>query len=258
VVKDTSVINNITTGIAITTLSITDELCGNGQGAIETIASGGTGPYSYSWSNGVTTENNYNLSAGTYTLIATDDNDGCSVSETYTINNNILFTASGLVSNETCPNCNNGSIDVTIAENTPDAPYVFSWSNGANTEDIANIGAGTYSVTITSNSGCISTLTFTVINDNSTVGISEKTKNDFLKLYPNPTTNLVNIIYNVNTSDNFIIEVIDLQGKIIFSKDLINKNGQLQVDVSKLSDGIYFVNLKTNNNIKTVKLIVSK
>jgi subtilisin-like proprotein convertase family protein len=258
VMKDTSVINNITTGIAITTLTITDELCGNGQDVIETIASGGTGPYSYSWLNGGTTENNYNLSAGTYTLIATDDNDGCSVSETYIINDNIIFTASGLVSNETCPNCNNGSINVTIIENTPDAPYTFNWDNGATTEDLTNVGAGTYTVTITSNSGCITTLTFTVINDNSTVGISENTNNDILKLYPNPTTNLVNVVYNVNTTDSFIIEVADLQGKIILSKNMANNNGQLQVDVSTLSDGIYFVNLKTNNNIKTVKLIVSK
>jgi len=258
VVKDTSVINNVTTGIAISTLTTTNDICGNGQGAIETIASGGTGPYSYSWSNGGTTENNYNLSAGTYTLIATDDNDGCSVSEIYTISNIIIFTATGVVSNETCPNCNNGSIDVTITESTPDAPYTYSWDNGATTEDLTNIGAGTYIVTITSNSGCDTTLTFTVINDDSTVGISENTNNDILKLYPNPTTHLVNVMYSVSTSDNFIIEVVDLQGKIIFSKNIANNNGQLQVDVSALSDGIYFINMKTNNNIKTVKLIVSK
>jgi len=258
VVKDTSVINNVTTGIAISTLTTTNDICGNGQGAIETIASGGTGPYSYSWSNGGTTENNYNLSAGTYTLIATDDNDGCSVSEIYTISNIIIFTATGVVSNETCPNCNNGSIDVTITESTPDAPYTYSWDNGATTEGLTNIGAGTYIVTITSNSGCDTTLTFTVINDDSTVGISENTNNDILKLYPNPTTHLVNVMYSVSTSDNFIIEVVDLQGKIIFSKNIANNNGQLQVDVSALSDGIYFINMKTNNNIKTVKLIVSK
>ena len=257
VVKDTSVINNVTTGITITTLTTGNELCGNGQGVIETIASGGVGPYSYSWSNGVTTENNYNLSAGTYTLTATDDNDGCNATETYTISNDVLYTASGVVSNETCPNCNNGSIDVTLNEITPDAPYTYTWSNGETTEDLTNIGEGTYTVTISSVSGCNTTLTFTVIDDSTTVGIS---KSDLiaLSIYPNPTNDKVYINYNVSTTDNLIVNILDLQGKIIYSKNVATHNGQLMVDLSELSDGVYFVNLTTSVGVKTVKLIVTK
>lgn len=54
------------------------------DGSIVTSVSGGNAPYTYAWSNGQTTPNLYNLSAGTYVLTVTDE-DGCQATATFVI-----------------------------------------------------------------------------------------------------------------------------------------------------------------------------
>ncbi len=73
--------------------------------------------------------------------------------------------------NETCRG-NNGSIDLTVSGGT--APWVFNWSNGATTEDISGLTAGTYSVTVTDGVGCITSVSI-IVNDNKAPSESEAT-----------------------------------------------------------------------------------
>ena len=54
----------------------------------------------------------------------------------------------------------------------PAGTYTFLWSNGSTGEDLSNIGAGIYSVTITAASnGCVATLTDTLNNDVVTINL---------------------------------------------------------------------------------------
>ena len=63
------------------------------------------------------------------------------------------FDGYGWWYNSSCPAAANGSIDFTMTEGT--APFSFLWSNGATSEDIQNLLPGTYTLTVTSPSGCM-------------------------------------------------------------------------------------------------------
>lgn len=73
------------------------------------------------------------------------------------------FSANFTVTNANAPTINNGAINLNVIGGT--APYNFIWSNGATTEDISGLNAGTYAVTITDNAGC--TFSDSVIVENN-------------------------------------------------------------------------------------------
>jgi hypothetical protein len=130
--------------------TVTSEGCGNGNGAIDITVSGGTAPYTYQWSNDQTTEDLADLHAGDYTVIVTDAK-GCTATKSFEILNQNQLT---VTLQSTLPACGqkNGSITVTVSGGTE--PYTYTWSNGATTKDLTNIGAGTYTVTVKDANGC--------------------------------------------------------------------------------------------------------
>jgi hypothetical protein len=121
---------------------------------------GGTGPFLFTWDNGATTEDITTLTAGTYTVTVTDNN-GCSVTTSANINNIGGPSLSTTQVDATCGN-NNGSIDLTVTGGT--GPFTYNWSNGATTEDITALVAGTYTVTATDNNGCSASASATINN----------------------------------------------------------------------------------------------
>ena len=59
----------------------------------------------------------------------------------------VCLDASGVVTNATCNGSNTGAVNLTVTGGVP--PYTYSWSNGATTQDITGVAAGTYTVTVT-------------------------------------------------------------------------------------------------------------
>jgi hypothetical protein len=126
---------------------------GDETGAINITVSGGTTGYSYIWSNAETTEDLANLGAGSYSGTITDAN-GCTFAAgplDITEPTELAVTAVAL-ENATCNGLTDGSVDITVSGGT--GAYTYSWSNGASTQDLAMVGAGTYSGTITDANGC--------------------------------------------------------------------------------------------------------
>lgn len=142
-------------------ISISDENCGNADGFINGIvASGGSGSLSFDW-NGTTTasEDLNNVSAGNYTLTVTDAN-GCSeTSGPYTINNSSSITIDDSnisISDENCGNAD-GSITGIVASGGTGG-LSFDWNgNTTVSEDLNNVGAGSYTLTVTDGVGCTAT-----------------------------------------------------------------------------------------------------
>lgn len=163
-------INNTSGTLSNSNIIVTYEVCGNSNGAVDVVNSGGQAPFTYLWSNGATTEDITGVAAGFYTCDITDAN-GCSITVSATVNNNASgLSETHIATSEICSN-GMGAVDLTVSGGT--APYTFNWSNGATTEDISGLSAGVYSCTITDDNGCsIATGNVTVINNSSTLNAS--------------------------------------------------------------------------------------
>ncbi len=137
-------------------------LCfGDTNAALLGNVQGGVAPYVYSWYNSSdattilsTTNTVSNLGIGTYVLDVTDTN-GIQTSANYTVTQpNLLEITNIAVTNVSCYNGSDASIDVTVTGGT--GSYIYSWSNsGSSTNVLTNVIAGDYDVTITDDNGCV-------------------------------------------------------------------------------------------------------
>jgi len=139
------------------------------NGSANVSVSGGTAPYSYQWSNGASTSS-INAPAGMYTVIVTDAN-GCQISGATTIGTPVPVTATGSANSLSCFGSNNGSINLTV---NGSSPFSYAWTNGATTQNLTGLSAGSYSVTVTASNGCTTTQSF-VINQPSILGATTST-----------------------------------------------------------------------------------
>lgn len=153
--------DTITAGVTLTlNATVTNPGCAVCNGAINTNVSGGTGPYTYSWSanaGGATTPNISGACAGAYTVYITDTGSGCTDSIPLGLNS----AANGPILTPTtvpalCHGSCTGTASVSIFGGT--TPYNADWSNGQlNTTTINNLCPNVYVVTVTDNMGCVTT-----------------------------------------------------------------------------------------------------
>jgi len=205
------------------------------DGSLEAEAIGGTPPYSYAWSSGQTTAIITGLTAGTYTVTATDD-----VGATYTAQQDITQPDSiSIVSTQIGPDhgLTDGFIYISASGGTPS--YNFVWSNGETTQNIDNLTHGNYTVTATDNNSCSNSATFTV--DNLT-GITDISNTDEVSLYPNPSNGQLTI----NTTKKWNVVVYDLMGKQMLTA---KGNGMSQMNLSGLNSGMYYVLITIDDQV---------
>lgn len=119
--------------------------------SIDLDVSGGTSPYSYSWSNGATSQDLAGLSAGTYCVTVVDDND-CSRTQCFTVQgggNASPLLVNGVITNTGCGLPCTGSIFLNITGSSGTSGYSYLWSSGSTTQNLTGLCAGTYCVSVT-------------------------------------------------------------------------------------------------------------
>ena len=196
------------------------------DGSIVVNAYYGSGSYLYKWSNGVTTSNAVvnNVTPGTYTVTVTDEQNGCiGFAQASVIAPPILYTLSNTTSVSSFGG-SDGAIDVTICGGVP--PYTTLWSNGATTQDLSNLTAGTYSMTLTDAAGC----SYTYNNDNFIINQPQPNTNIFVNAYLNPAS--------CGTGCNGSI-VLEAQGAYSFLWTGPNGYTSTQKNLSNLCPGGY-------------------
>ena len=134
--------------------------CLQSNGTAVAYVVGPNSPYTYIWSNGVTSNINSGLAAGTY-IVNVTDSKGCTDFALATISDAEAPTiAVSNVVDVSCYGDDNGAIDITPIGNTEGATYL--WSNGATTQDVNALVAGPYEVIVTNGQGCISVASVTI------------------------------------------------------------------------------------------------
>jgi gliding motility-associated-like protein len=180
-------------------------ICDFMQASAYAAVTGGTAPYTYSWTDDFntpigTTDWVYNLLPGNYYVTVTDGNGciGTAMGSVVDIPINVYISATPL---SNC-NANDGALTATAVGMTAAGPY--QWSNGANVPTITNLSPGTYCVTVTNISGCTASACYTLEN-NLTVDYSAATCgwcNGAITLPPPDSTAVedVYLIYGANST----------------------------------------------------------
>ncbi len=165
--------NNLTGGIEVDSFGI----------LLTAWVSGGTGPYSYQWSTGATTESIEVTVSGDYEVVI-EDAEGCTFS--YTYNYMIADPCSSLtafIQQDTL-----GTQLIAIA-NGGSGSYTYEWSTGETSSEIEVTENGVYSVTIADAQGCIVFTSIEVMINGSScdsfgVGISQDTLGTVITAFP--------------------------------------------------------------------------
>ena len=133
---------------------------GGNSGSATTNVTGGSFPFSYAWSNGDSVQTATNLSTGNYVVTVTDINGCEAISSAVFLDQPIEVNSNPFPSSTSCPGGMDGSVTLDVWGGA--GGYTFNWSNGATTQNITNILAGPYTVTVTDTNGCTSSSEVTV------------------------------------------------------------------------------------------------
>jgi uncharacterized protein (DUF2141 family) len=156
---NTYVVNN-TEKFNLTT-SVTGTTCNQNNGSVTlSITSGGTGPYTYEINGqvvitGATSYTFNNLPSGNYTATVTDSTY-CAQYSPFTISSS--ETVDFILVGNDSTNGNNGSVQALITKGKP--PFTWTWSSNVNGQTgltVTNLSAGTYTLTVIDDNGCIKT-----------------------------------------------------------------------------------------------------
>ena len=129
-----------------------DLICGVSQGSLSAVVIGGTQPYSYTWSNGITTVENTNVIVGQYGLTVVDINNCMATANARVSMQGMLSVNAHVTQQISCHGYNDG----IVAAEAPNAaePLFYTWSTGNASPEIYNLFEGSYMVTVTDAWGC--------------------------------------------------------------------------------------------------------
>ena len=203
--------------------SATNVSCnGLANGSASITATGGTGSYTYQWSNSQTTATISNLSPGTYKVTITDTK-GCIATASQTISQPNVLTGTITPTDASCGS-SNGSASLTVSGGTSN--YTYHWSNSQTTVTISNLAAGTYNVTITDAHSCTATATTTITTTGSFT----------------PTLTPVNVSCKGNSTGSITASVSGVSG-LTYTWS----NGGITATISNLPAGSYTVTISNGS-----------
>ncbi len=156
-------------GILAITPTINPAICTASSGSIALDVTNGTAPYSYAWNIAGAAVNATNLTAGTYTVTATDANN-CTGSASFTVphRSDTLRWLAPTISPQICTALGSFS----VAANNGTAPYVYQSNAPSGGNTASGLTAGVYSVSATDANGCTGSTSLQVMLESGSLTAS--------------------------------------------------------------------------------------
>ena len=98
-----------------------------------------------------------------------------------------------------------------------------------------------------------------IITDKDFLDVEEIEKTiQEVNLFPNPTNNTLNVVFELANNSDVKMMVMNLTGKLVEMRDLKLEEGtqQFKIDVNRFDGGVYFLHLVTNDERISKKFIV--
>ncbi|WP_070138458.1 T9SS type A sorting domain-containing protein [Crocinitomix algicola] len=230
--------------------TITDITCnGEADGQIFVNPVNGEGGYEVNWESGDVGFLLNDLTAGYHVYTITDAN-GCTFTDSAEVVEPDALVLDVEISHDYEGGV--GAIDLTVTGGTE--PYTFDWDNDGtgdyDAEDIEGLEPGTYTVVVTDANGCTEEIMVNVLN---TASIEETTFAG-LNVYPNPTNGAFQIALQDVSNSTFNVTIFNILGEVVLAQELVNATTSIEAGV--LESGVYLVEIATEGQTKTVRLVV--
>ena len=225
------------------TVNVSNISCpGQADGAIDVTITGGSGPFTYTWSTGSNDPNMSGLLPGNYELTINSSVDSLVL--------NFDIVEPDPLEAEVVA-YGNTTLGVEVSGGTP--PYTFDWSNGANGEFAHVSGAGDFSVTVTDSRGCF------IYKSTFFTGIADELFITQTNIFPNPlqTGELLHVEFNAAESFKGSIEILDNTGRKAaeITGDFTAGKNQSSIAIPALAPGLYLVRI-AGNGLHSVKRLM--
>lgn len=228
---------------------------GMNDGTLSANASGGSGIYFYSWSNGAATKQISDLSAGNYSLTVKDGNN-CIAMVIDSVKEGTIVKAGFIMSDDTL--YLNGTDSIQLTNGSIGANY-FVWDLGDSAS--ATTANTTHTYTTSGNyivklyaynaNGCIDSIQYNLVVLPSVPLLTKENKiENAVQVYCSDGNILINSDPRLTGKAN--IEVLNSMGQQVFAAN--STIGMCKINISGYSAGIYFVCISTENDRFTKKV----
>lgn len=232
-----------------TTQSVNVSCFGDNNGQVELVFSNPSEVSSVTWDNGANGSVINNLPLGSYTATIFYNNGICSLTQAASVLSPTALSISATTID--VDSLNAGSIDITVVGGT--APYLYNWDNNEQSEDIANLMAGVYSVSVTDAAGCSFATFYEIFEDTTqqSAGVVEAI-NFAIHAFPNPSNGDVTISW---TGELISLELINASGQLVSKHQNFPANS---IQLNSIGAGVYFARYYAKDQVapKTLKLVV--
>jgi hypothetical protein len=264
--------NGGTSSVTITGMDGTPSYTGEGT----FTQSAGTATYSITDANGCVASTNVTISepaiisstqiltvcAGEVVIV------GSNTYNTTGIFTDVLISAFGCDSSVTTDLTVNAPLDLTTSVSgnvitATSATATYQWIDcdngnviipGETGQTYTALSGGNFAVIITEAGSCSDTSACVNV---SVTGIDSNFE-QIVSIYPNPSNGLFTLSINNVVTNQIVISILDIQGKIVFAETdkNISADYKKQINLSDLAKGIYYVKINIGSDLKTQKLIV--